>query len=55
VNASDSDPVPDEATRVDSVGGRSADLTLPAALASRATTNPEDVFLIHGDESVTFG
>ena len=55
MNASDSDPVPDKSKRAESVGGRSPDLTLPAALASRATTDPEDVFLIHGDESVTFG
>ena len=55
MNGSDSDPVPDKSKRVESVAGRSADLTLPAALASRATTDPEDVFLIHGDESVTFG
>ena len=55
MNASDSDPAPDKSKRVESVGGRSADLTLPAALVARATTDPEDVFLIHGDESVTFG
>ena len=55
MNGSDADPVPDKSKRVESVAGRSADLTLPAALASRATTDPDDVFLIHGDESVTFG
>ena len=55
VNTSDSDPVPDESKRIESIGRRPADLTLPAALTSRATTDPEDVFRIHGDESVTFG
>ena len=37
------------------VGGPPADLTVPAALASRATADPEGTFLIHGDEAVTFG
>ena len=37
------------------VGGPPADLTVPAALASRATADPEGTFLIHGDETVTFG
>ena len=55
MSASDSDPVPDKSKRVESAIGRSAALTLPAALASRATTDPEHVFLIDGDESVTFG
>jgi len=32
-----------------------ADLTVPAALASRATTDPEGSFLIFEDEVVTFG
>ena len=37
------------------MGGRSGDLTLPAALASRATADPEGTFLIFQDEAVTFG
>ena len=37
------------------MGGRSGDRTLAAALASRATTNPEDPFVIFEDEVVTFG
>jgi len=55
VNASDSVPAPGKSKEVGSVGGRSADLTLPAALASRATTDPEGTFLIFEDEVVTFG
>ena len=55
MNASGSGPVPKKTKRVESVGGRPADLTVPAALASRATTDPEGTFLIHGDEAVTFG
>ena len=55
MNASDSGPVPQELKRVESVGGRPADLTVPAALVSRATTDPEGTFLIHGDQAVTFG
>jgi acyl-CoA synthetase (AMP-forming)/AMP-acid ligase II len=39
----------------ESVGRRPADLAIPAALASRATADPESIFLIFGDESVTFG
>ena len=37
------------------MGGRAGDLTLAAALASRATTDPEDPFVIFEDEVVTFG
>ena len=55
MKASDSGPVPKKPKRVGSVGGRPADLTVPAALASRATMDPEGTFLIHGDEAVTFG
>ena len=55
MNASDSGPVPKKPKGVESVGGRPADLTVPAALASRATMDPEGTFLIHGDEAVTFG
>jgi fatty-acyl-CoA synthase len=54
VRTSDPDSA-EESMGVESAGGRSVDLTVPAALASRATTDPEDVFLIHGDESVSFG
>ena len=55
MNASDSVPVPAKSKEVDSVGGRSGDLTLPAALQWRATTDPEGTFLIFKDEVVTFG
>ncbi len=50
----DSPPVPDS-REVQPVGGRAADLTLPAALAARATMDPEGTFLIFEDEAVTFG
>ncbi len=53
MSASDSPPVPD--SEVQPVGGRPADLTLPAALAARATRDPEGTFLIFEDEAVTFG
>ena len=55
MNASDSGPVPENSKRAESVAGRPAHLTIPAHLASRATTDPEGTFLIHGDEAVTFG
>ena len=55
MNTSDSGPAPEKSKRVESVGGPLAHLTIPAALASRATTDPEGTFLIHGDESFTFG
>ena len=55
MNASDSPPVPENSKGVESVGKGSTDLTLPAALASRATTDPEATFLIFGEEAVTFG
>ena len=55
MNDSDSVPVRARSKEVDSVAGRSGDLTLPAALASRATMDPEGTFLIFKDEVVTFG
>ena len=55
MNASDSGPVPAKSKEVEAVGGRSGDLTLPAALATRATADPEGTFLIFKDEVVTFG
>ena len=55
MNASDSVPAPGKSKEGGSVGGRSADLTLTAALASRATMDPEGTFLIFEDEVVTFG
>jgi len=55
VSASDSGSLPKKSKRVDSVRGRPADLTVAAALASRATTDPEGTFLIHRDQTVTFG
>ncbi len=63
MDASDSDPVPEnskdveskDSTNVGSGGGRPEDMTLPAALALRATTDPEGVFLVFEDQTVTFG
>ncbi len=55
MNASDSVPVPPSSKEVESVVRRSADLTVAAALASRATTDPEGTFLIFEDDTVTFG
>ncbi len=53
MNASDS--VPGRSKGGESGGGRPADLTVAAALASRATADPEGTFLILEDETVTFG
>ena len=53
MNASDS--VPGRSQEGESGGGRPADLTVAAALASRGTADPEGAFLIFGDETVTFG
>ena len=53
MKASDSVPVPPSSK--DGESGRSAGLTVPGALASRATTDPEGTFLIFRDETVTFG
>ena len=55
MNATDSVPVPEKSKGVDSIGGRSDDLTLPAALQSRGTTDPQGTFLIFKAEVVTFG
>ena len=55
MNASDSVPAPPKSKEVESAAGRSAGLTVAAALASRATTDPERTFLIYKDETVTFG
>ena len=55
MNASDSGSSSEKSKEADPVGGRSADLTVPAALASRATADPEGAFLIFGEETVTFG
>ena len=55
MSASDSAPVPEKSKGAETAAGRWADLTVPAALASRATTDPEGAFLIFEDETVTFG
>ena len=55
MDASDSVPVPEESKRAKWGGGRPADLTVSAALALRATMDPEGVFLVFEDQTVTFG
>ena len=55
MKVSDSGSSPKSSKGADSVGGWSVGLTIAAALAARATTDPEGTFLISGDETVTFG
>ena len=56
MDVSDSVPVPERPKeKIEPSGGRPIDLTVPAALALRATMDPEGVFMIFGDEGVTFG